>query len=69
MLILLDSALTRPHLEYYNQFWVPQFREDINKLKNIQRRAARMGKDLESIPYMDHELRIFSLEKRRLGVL
>lgn len=41
-----------------------QFKRDIEKLKQVQRRDIRMVRDLETIPYQ--EWYIFHFQKRRL---
>lgn len=57
--------LSRPHLEYYIQFWALQFKKKKNYIERVQWSTTKMIRSLKDLPYEDRlrDLDAFSLEK------
>ena len=65
VVLLLYSALVRPHPEYWVLFWAPQCKWDLGIMELIQQKATKMSKSLESLSYeeMLRGLWLFRVEK------
>ena len=48
---ILYKALVRPHLEYANVVWGPNYIGDCDRLERVQRRATKYVQDLSSLEY------------------
>lgn len=64
----LQYRYCRTRLEYCVQFWFLWFKKEADRLERVQKRAVKMIKELENLPFeeMLEELFFFTLEKRRL---
>ena len=68
MALTLYKALIRPHLEYGNVVWYPQFAKDINAIEGVQRRATKLIPSLKDLTYKERlqELKLPTLVHRRM---
>lgn len=64
----LYTVMIRPHLEYGNVIWHPQYKKEIDLLESVQHRATRMVPGFWKIDYQDRlrKMRLPSLVFRRL---
>lgn len=69
VVLLLNSAFVGPHLRAaFRSRASPEHKKDMDLLEQVQRRATKVIRGMEHLPYGDRlrELTLFSLEKRRL---
>ncbi|CAM4622379.1 unnamed protein product [Lepidochelys kempii] len=66
ILLPLYKSMVRPHLGYCMQTWSPHLEKGILELEKVQKRATKMIKGMERLPYEERliRLRLFSSEKR-----
>ena len=64
----LYRALIRPHLEYGQAIWSPQFVRQSKLIENVQRRATKLIPNLKNLPYSERLkiLKLPTLKYRRL---
>ena len=67
MLTQLFKAIVRPHIEYANVVWSPQYAKDATLIENVQRRATRLVPELRGLEYEERlrALKLPSLLYRR----
>ena len=68
LIIHLNKAIVRQHLEYCIQVWRPYCKKDIYMLERIQRRATKMIPELRDLSYEEclKECSLTTLQTRRL---
>jgi len=65
-ILRLYKSLVRPQLEYCIQVWSPYRKQDMEKLKKVQRRTTKMIQGYKDLSYKERLIRcgLTTLEKR-----
>ena len=63
----LYKSLVRPHVEYANVVWYPNYKKDIESIERVQRRATKLLPELRHLPYHERlkKLKLPTLSHRR----
>ncbi len=67
LLPIVYKHQVRPHLEYGNAIWHPQYIADMKKVEGVQCRATKVIIELRDNPYQERlqNLNVYSMEYRR----
>ncbi len=67
LLLIVYKHQVRPHLEYGNAIWHPQYIADMKKVEGVQCRATKVIIELRDNPYQERlqNLNLYSMEYRR----
>ena len=49
----LYKSLIRPNLEYCNIIWYPHFKQDIDSIERVQKRATKLVSAVCHLPYFE----------------
>lgn len=66
----LGNYMLCPHLKYCMKYWSPYLEKDVVELDKVQRRAIKMNRGLEQLPYQNRlrrERLQFAREKAEQG--
>ena len=55
---LLYKSLVRPILEYCSSIWSPLYKEQVLEIEKVQRRATKLIKQFQHLPYSDRLKRL-----------